>query len=135
MFHTSFYRYRTNHPDTVLGLPGPLQGFNVGVLLLNLERIRGSAAYNHHLTPAGVTRLAVKYGLTSTHLGEQDWLTLVGWETPELIYPLDCVFNRQLGEDFLTPPWDKIFYFFHDCDTESPDEPAFVVHGNSDSNL
>ena len=127
--------YRSNHPDTKLGTPGPLQGFNVGVLLLNLERMRQSKLYNHHLTAAGVTKLAVKYGLTGTHLGEQDWLTLVAWDSPQLVYPLNCLFNRQKGKDFLQEPWTEIFYMFHNCEGDSDGKGAFLVHGNSDSNV
>ena len=30
-------------------------------------------------------------------MGSQDWATLVGMTAPQLIYPLSCMYNRQIG--------------------------------------
>ena len=126
--------YRETHPDTELGKPGRFQGFNVGVLMYDLAKLRASRLYNNFLSSGETTRIAVKYGLTSTHLGEQDWLTLVGWEAPQLIHPLNCLYNRQLGRDYETGPWKKMFAAYHDCEEVLGEEP-YIVHGNSDSNI
>ena len=32
----------------------------------------------------------------ATHLGAQDWLTLVSFVQPDLIFPLNCKFNFQV---------------------------------------
>ena len=37
-YHQMLTGYRELHPDTELGMPGPFQGLNVGVLLLELDR-------------------------------------------------------------------------------------------------
>ena len=47
------------------------KGLNVGVLLLELDRIRESKEFNAYLTKEETTRLAVKYHMVNTHLGEQ----------------------------------------------------------------
>ena len=69
--HQMLTGYRELHPDTELGMPGPLQGLNVGVLLLELDRMRESEDYNAYLTKEETTKLAVKYHMVNTHLGEQ----------------------------------------------------------------
>ena len=70
-YHQMLTGYRELHPDTELGMPGPFQGLNVGVLLLELDRMRESKEYNAYLTKEETTRLAVKYHMVNTHLGEQ----------------------------------------------------------------
>ena len=70
-YHQMLTGYRELHPDTELGMPGPFQGLNVGVLLLELDRMRESKEYNAYLTKEETTRLAVKYHMVQTHLGEQ----------------------------------------------------------------
>ncbi len=43
----------------------------MGVLLLDLDKMRSSIGYSASLEPAEISRLANKYGMTSTHLGAQ----------------------------------------------------------------
>ncbi len=81
-----------------------------------------------------VHRLALKYQMVQTHLGEQDWLTLVHFESPELVRVLSCRYNRQLGRDYELGPWLEMFPIFHECGEENALAP-YVVHGNSDSNI
>jgi hypothetical protein len=53
--------------------------------------------------------------MLQTHLGEQDWLTLVQFESPELVHLLSCRYNRQLGRDYEMGPWLEMFPYFHEC--------------------
>lgn len=37
----------------------------------------------------------------------------MGFDRPGLVYPLPCVFNRQLGTDYDVGIWEEIFDRFH----------------------
>ena len=88
-------RYRALHPDTGVGGPGPgSQGYNSGVVLYRLDKMRVSAVYTEYIKPQGVDRLMTRY-MYKMFLAEQDWLTNLGWTHPELFHNLPCVFNRQ----------------------------------------
>ena len=82
------------HPNTTLGLPGPTQGYNSGVVLYRLEEMRRSEEYNKYTTPEGVDSLMTRYSYRM-FLAEQDWLTNLGFSHPQMIYNLPCQFNRQ----------------------------------------
>jgi len=89
-----FKEHRKSHPESLVGRPGRFQGLNTGVLLLDLEKMRKSSEYNHFTTQSGVKELAEKWKLGGT-VGDQDWLTLLSFEKPELINILPCEFNRE----------------------------------------
>ena len=57
------FSYRESHPNTPIGQPGRYQGFNAGVLLLHLDRIRASKEYEYIVSDQGVTEMAKKYGV------------------------------------------------------------------------
>ena len=86
--------YIAQHPNTTLGLPGASQGYNSGVVLYQLERMRRSSQYNKYTTVDGVGDLMTKYSYRM-FLAEQDWLTNLGFTHPSMIYNLPCQFNRQ----------------------------------------
>ncbi len=46
--------YSKSHPKSSVGLPGPQQGLNVGLVLLRLDRIRDSHAYRILISDDGV---------------------------------------------------------------------------------
>ena len=93
-YYFGYFRdFRESHPGTHVGAAGRFQGLNTGVLLLDLERMRASPSYSHYSSTAGVSQLADKYQLGGT-VGDQDWLTLLSFEKPELINILPCEFNR-----------------------------------------
>ena len=52
--------YIAEHPNTDLGSPGKLQGFNTGVVLFNLECLRESKFEEIHLQPEKVNKI-LKY--------------------------------------------------------------------------
>ena len=58
--------------------------------------MRRSEAYMSLASPEGMARLAQKYEIVEFIGGDQDWLTLLGWEMEELVHLLPCQFNRQI---------------------------------------
>ena len=67
------------------------KGFNTGVVLFDLERMRQSAEYNGFLEAEEVARVMNKYGY-HVSLGDQDWFTNIGFEVSCLI--LNGKFDR-----------------------------------------
>ena len=97
-----------------------MQGCNAGVVLYNLAKMRDSKAYMKVADRDGLTRLAEKYKTVEFIGGDQDWMTLVGWEIPELVYILPCQYNRQIqamvDHDLSCFPTDKqIYHDYHHC--------------------
>ncbi len=90
-----FWQYRNENPGTRVGSPPPngLTGFNSGVLLLDLEKMRKSTLYESLITPEWVERLTKKYHFKG-HLGDQDFFSLIGMEHERLFYVLPCTWNR-----------------------------------------
>jgi hypothetical protein len=103
------------HPNTTLGLPGKMQGFNTGVVLYRLDKMRESVLYNQYVTPEGVDHLMQKY-MFKMSVGDQDWMTNLGFSHPDLFYHLPCQFNRQTSIDYLRLPWVDSFHSYHHCD-------------------
>ena len=101
------FDYRLKHPETILGLPGELQGVNTGVVLLHLERMRKSEKFNSYLEPEVVDKLCDKFSFKG-FIGDQDWWNLVVWDSPQLMHPLPCSFNFQTTEQFNTGPWKEV---------------------------
>ena len=87
-------KYLELHPNSSLGQQGPGQGYNSGVVLYRLDKMRNSTLYNKYTAPTGVDALMSKY-LYEMFLAEQDWLTNLGFTHPQLFYNLPCQFNRQ----------------------------------------
>ena len=119
--------YRKLHPDSKLGLAGETQGFNTGVVLYNLEAMRGSALYNSYLTPSMISQLTTQFMYKIT-LAEQDWFTNLGYIHPHLFHILPCIFNRQTSIQFLKPPWEQIFENFHSCE-QKKEVAIFHING------
>ena len=71
-------------------------------------------------------RLEEKYKISGT-VGDQDWLTLLGWETEELFYLLPCEFNRQTDKIYNTDYWRELFNIYHRCDVT-----AQIIHNNGE---
>ena len=71
-------------------------------------------------------RLEEKYKISGT-VGDQDWLTLLGWETEELFYLLPCEFNRQTDKIYDTDYWRELFNIYHRCDVT-----AQIIHNNGE---
>ncbi|XP_073813298.1 xyloside xylosyltransferase [Musca autumnalis] len=89
-------------------------GLNSGVVLLHLERIRKSPLYHRQLQDSQVRKLTTKY-MFKGHLGDQDFFTLLGYEFPNLIYRLDCVWNRQLCTWWKDHGYSDVFDKYFTC--------------------
>lgn len=89
-------------------------GLNSGVVLLHLQRVRKSSLYHHQLQDGQVRRLTSKY-MFKGHLGDQDFFTLLGYEFPNLIYRLDCVWNRQLCTWWKDHGYSDVFDKYFTC--------------------
>ena len=118
--------YLSHHPESQLGSPGRLQGFNTGVVLYRLDNMRSSLVYQNYMKVEEVDRLAASYKFNFT-LGDQDWFTELGWDRPDLFYILPCHFNAQTSIQYLRPPWEESFDSYHYCDTK---DKLKIVHRN-----
>ena len=117
-YHTNLKVYRNKNPETNLGKPGKFQGFNMGVVLYDLEGMRKSRKYNKYLEVSRTKSMIEKYAFHLT-LAFQDWFTEIGWESPELFYNLPCTFNVQVSMQFFKDPWKTVFHDYHYCDKPS----------------
>lgn len=120
--------YREDHPGTNVGAPPPdgYTGFNSGVVLMDLGRIRNSILEDYLLELNRVKQLAEKY-MFQGFLGDQDYYTLLSFEHPELFHVLPCTWNRQLCTSW-KETYPDIFDEYHDCQGE-----VNVYHGNGDT--
>jgi lipopolysaccharide biosynthesis glycosyltransferase len=121
-----FWKYRQENPNTRVGNPPPngLTGFNSGVLLLDIEKMRDSKLYKELIVAKNVQRLTEKYSFKG-HLGDQDFFTLIGMEHEELFYVLPCTWNRQLCRWWSNHGYTEIFEDYFKCDGEPN-----ILHGN-----
>lgn len=127
-----FHQYRGKNPSTRVGAPPPdgLTGFNSGVLLLDLEKMRKSQVYNSLIdSPKTLETLTQKY-LFKGHLGDQDFYTLVSMEHEDLFHILPCSWNRQLCVWWRDHGYSQVFDQYYTCS-----EQIKVYHGNCNSNI
>ncbi|KAM7282475.1 hypothetical protein ISCGN_002625 [Ixodes scapularis] len=114
-YRLDFAKYREKHPDSDVGIARPgKQGFNTGVMLMDLDAMRHSKLYNSLLTYKDLKPLCDKYYFKGS-LGHQDFFTLVGMEHPELFLVLDCVWNRQLDTGWSHSVKKTVFDEYHKC--------------------
>ncbi|XP_020294117.1 xyloside xylosyltransferase 1 [Pseudomyrmex gracilis] len=121
------YLYRSKHPTTMFGEPrhkGGYPGYNSGMVLFNLERLRNSRIYNETVSKKSVDAMTKKYNFKG-HLGDQDFYTLLGMEKPELIHTIDCGWNRQLCTWWRDRGYADIFANYSECNSETK-----LWHGN-----
>ena len=124
-YRHALYQYRDRHKGTKIGDPPPegIPGFNSGVVLLNLEKIRNAQFYNRLLTGGDVKEMAERYQFKG-NLGDQDFFTLLSFDYQNLFYIIPCSWNRQLCR-FWEKGYEDVFVSYHKCA-----EPAHVFHGN-----
>ena len=126
VYRHTFWKFRREHHRTRIGEPPPygLPGFNSGVLLLDLKRMRQSSLYNSLLDAAEIARLSDELHFKG-HLGDQDFFTLVGTRYEQLFYVLPCQWNRQLCRWWEENGYKDVFESYHRCDGD-----IMVYHGN-----
>lgn len=124
------YEYRRLNINTSVGEPPPKgePGFNSGVLLMDLEKMRRSKLYNDVLNDANIIfNLINKYRFKG-HLGDQDFYTLISFEYPYLFYTLPCTWNRQLCQWWKRHGYKDVFDLYHSCNGT-----VSLLHGNCNS--
>ncbi|GAB1608136.1 xyloside xylosyltransferase 1-like [Argonauta hians] len=123
------YNYRKENPQTRAGgaPTDGFPGFNSGVLLLDLDRLRKSSLYNSLLRPQVIANLTHKYRFKG-HLGDQDFYTLVALEYPQLFYVLPCSWNRQLCQWWKDKGYERVFDDYYRCEGQ-----ISLYHGNCDT--
>ena len=122
------YKYRNQNPNSRIGMPPPdgLTGFNSGVLLLDLKKMRESKLYNSLLNSESVEQLTKKF-MMKGHLGDQDFFSLLSFEYESLFHVLPCQWNYQLCTWWYdVGSYKDLKKYYHDqCKP-----PVKIYHGN-----
>lgn len=123
--------YRKKHPESGIGLPGRFQGFNSGVALFDLQKMRESQLYNNETQLINMADLADEFEYDG-FVGDQDWLTMLGWKHPDLFYMLPCQFNYQnINKCYAENKEEtKLCDIFTFCDIRH--SPIKILHRNSE---
>jgi lipopolysaccharide biosynthesis glycosyltransferase len=123
--------YRRANPNTSVGNPPPngITGFNSGVLLLNLDKMRKSDVYNSLIKPKVVKDLTEKFTFKG-HLGDQDFFSLLSMEHKELFYILPCSWNRQLCIWWKDKGYESVFDLYFKCEGH-----INIYHGNCNTEI
>ncbi|XP_017297732.1 xyloside xylosyltransferase 1 isoform X1 [Diaphorina citri] len=120
-------KYRRKYPKSKLGLStmdNGNQGYNSGVVLMDVEKLRHSSVYENVTKKSFVQYLSSKYSFVG-HLGDQDFYTLLSFEYPELIYTLPCQWNRSLCQWWKYHGYMDIFDKYFYCPGD-----IYLYHGN-----
>ena len=72
--------------------------------------------------------------ISNLSTGAQDCFTLLDYDSQNLIYPLDCKFNRQMSQHYKEIPWIEFWKYnsCHDKNTNDEDK-IFFIHLNGDT--
>ncbi|KAK3597801.1 hypothetical protein CHS0354_006171 [Potamilus streckersoni] len=126
VYRHTFHMYRNANIRTRVGDPPPdgLTGFNSGVLLLDLDKMRQSKVYNSVLKSGEIEKLTQKY-MFKGHLGDQDFFTLLSMEYEDLFYVLPCTWNRQLCQWWKNHGYESVFDLYFRCEGH-----INIYHGN-----
>jgi lipopolysaccharide biosynthesis glycosyltransferase len=127
--------YRQENPETNIGNPPPygLTGFNSGVLLLDLNKIRQSILFNNYLEkPYLIKELKTKYHFDHPHLGDQDFYSLLSFEHQDLFFILPCYWNRQLCTWWKGKGYDDVWENYFQCNNE---QNISLYHGNCNTEI
>ncbi|XP_037784530.1 xyloside xylosyltransferase 1-like [Penaeus monodon] len=119
--------YRRSNPKTTLGSPpgqGGFPGYNSGIVLVDIERLRNSKIISRYLSRSTLTEKTKQYSFQG-HLGDQDLYTLIAFDHPELFYTLPCGWNRQLCEWWRGHGYQTVFDQYFNCTGELK-----IIHGN-----
>ncbi|CAG9859498.1 unnamed protein product [Phyllotreta striolata] len=109
--------------------PNGFQGYNTGVVLINLGAQRKSLEFPKVVSNESVQAMTTKYRFRG-HLGDQDFYTLMGYEYPHLIQTLHCGFNRQLCTWWRDHGYSGIFSDYFKCSHD-----VIVLHGNCNTRI
>ena len=132
VYRKGFTRYRHSHPGTKVGDPSPdgTTGYNGGLIMIHLKRMRNSHLYKQLLRDNAVKTYAEKYQFRGSR-AEQDFFVLLDIEHHNLFYILPCSWNRQLCHDNKKDMvGTDLFKLYHTCP-----EPIHAYHGNCRSKM
>ncbi|KNC76459.1 hypothetical protein SARC_11043, partial [Sphaeroforma arctica JP610] len=138
VYRNVFGRYRLNNPNLPeaqnIGMSvseGGFPGFNSGVMLMRLDRLRKLSLWKHVLEDELMKTLATMYEFKG-HLGDQDLYSLLSVPHAELFYTLPCGWNRQLCTWWRDVGGYKepIFGYYNDCAGD-----IHVAHGNCNTKI
>ena len=105
-----------------------LQGFNSGVALYHLGRMRESEEWEREVVVERMKEIAHQFLFAGT-VGDQDWLTVLGWVKPHLFYLLPCHYNVQLHEGLKMTEHEGHWDQYRNC--SSPQHPdTKIIHYN-----
>ncbi|XP_060593934.1 xyloside xylosyltransferase 1-like [Ruditapes philippinarum] len=126
VYRHNFHMYINKNKGTRVGAPPPdgLTGFNSGVLLLDLDKMRKSEVYNSLLSAESIKLLTEKF-LFKGHLGDQDFYSLISLEHEELFHVLPCTWNRQLCTWWRDHGYAEVFDQYFKCEGH-----INIYHGN-----
>lgn len=127
--NTTFGEYYHQQNISNTTHPRGFQGYNSGVVLINLKAQRNSTEFPKVIMKATVHQMTSKYRFRG-HLGDQDFYTLLGYEYPHLIQTLNCGFNRQLCTWWRDHGYSDIFKYYAKCDHDT-----VVLHGNCNTRI
>ncbi|XP_014677993.1 PREDICTED: xyloside xylosyltransferase 1-like [Priapulus caudatus] len=98
VYYQRFAKAREAVGDDRLGMPPPSgkPGYNGGLYLINLDHMSKSKKYQAAVSERNLRYIMRKYYFTKSHLGDQEVVTILGMEYPELFHTLPCTWNRQL---------------------------------------
>ena len=88
--------------------------------------MRINPLYNKAISVTSIKSLAEKYNINGT-VGDQDWLTTLGWELPELFYILPCEFNVQMDQVYNTIEYQDTWEDYHQCKPRTK-----IIHRNGE---
>ncbi|PRD21917.1 UNVERIFIED_CONTAM: Xxylt1 [Trichonephila clavipes] len=122
--------YRRRHNGTKIGNPPPdgISGYNSGVLLLDLEKMRNSSLYSEIINNSSITLALIEKYKFKGHLGDQDFYTLLSFEYSYLFYTLPCIWNRQLCKWWKYHGYQNVFDLYYSCPGK-----VHLFHGNCNS--
>ena len=124
-FRRVFQQYRKLHPQTRLGSPpsagglrtGNFPGFNTGLVMLHLGRMRASDMYSEAVYTDLVDHLTRKY-ILKDRLTPATLFTMMAVEHPFLFHVLDCKWNRQTCQAMRGSEHGKVFEQYHRCTSD-----------------
>ena len=131
VYRQNFRKYRNKHKDTRAGGPPPdgLTGFNSGVLLLNLDRMRDSDIYNSLILVDKFKKLTQKFMFKGS-LGDQDFFSLILQDYENLFYVLPCTWNRSLCQWWRNNGHADGFDQYYTCEGH-----INIYHGNCNTKI
>lgn len=122
--------YRRGHNATKIGNPPPdgISGFNSGVLLLDLHKMKNSSLYSNIVDNTSVILGLIEKYKFKGHLGDQDFYSLLSFEYAELFHLLPCTWNRQLCQWWRHHGYSNVFDLYYVCTGR-----IHLLHGNCNS--